>query len=99
MSDEEVLRRLDKIQATLQLAFAPQLADARAAIRADDVNEAILDLTEDWIGTSELQARVGKKTGKGARAVRDRFPALLAKGVLEARGSEARREFRRMGLV
>lgn len=99
MSDEEVLRRLDKIQATLQLAFAPRIADARAEIRADDVNAAILDLTEDWIGTSELQAQAGKKTGKGARAVRDRFPALLAKGVLEARGSEARREFRRTGLA
>jgi hypothetical protein len=98
-SDDEILRRLDRIQATLRLAFAPQLQQAGAAIRADAVSAAILDIAEDWTPTTQLQERVAKKAGVKARSVRERFPGLVEQGVLEVRGTEKRPEYRRTGLV
>jgi hypothetical protein len=99
MAEEEILRRLDLIQATLQLAFAAPLAEAREAIRSDKVNAAILDLAEDWVPSTALQDQASKKAGVNARAVRDRFPGLVAQRVLEARGSERKMEYRRTGIV
>lgn len=98
-SEAELLGRLDRIQATLRLAFAPQLAAARDTIRADEVSAAILDLASDWVGSTELQEKVAKKTKKGTRVVRDRFPGLVDSGVLEARGTERRMEYRNTGLI
>jgi hypothetical protein len=99
MTDDELLGRLDKIQATLQLAFRPQLEHVRNAVRSDDVNASILDLSDDWIGSSALQQAVAKKTGKSTRTVRDRLPELAEQRILDVRGSEKRLEYRRTGLV
>lgn len=98
-ADDEILRRLDLIQATLALAFAPQLREARNSIRADDVSATILDLTEDWTASKTLQDAVAKETSKTARRVRDRLPELVAQRVLEARGSERKMEYRKTGLI
>ena len=96
---EEILRRLDRIEATLRMAFTPQLEQARTVIMADKVNAAILEAATDWVPTTKLQQTVAKQTGKGERSVRDRFPALIRQGVLEVRGPEKRPEYRRTGLV
>jgi hypothetical protein len=98
MSEEEVLHRLDLIQATLQLAFRPQIESAREAIRADDVNAAILDETADWIASKALQDKVAAKTKKTDRTVRNRLAELVEQRVLAVRGS-ARPEYRRTGLI
>src|SRR5687767_6438835 len=99
MGDDEILRRLASIQAILRLAFAPQLAQAHEAIRADEINAAILDAADDWIGSSALQRKVANRTGKSTRAVRGRLPELAAQGILEVGGSEGRPEYKRTGLV
>lgn len=99
MATDEILKRLDLIQATLALAFAPQLRDASDAIRADDISAAILDLTEDWTASKTLQDEVARTTSKSSRSVRDRLPELVAQRVLEARGSERRMEYRKTGLI
>lgn len=99
MADEDILERLDRIQATLALAFAPQLAAAGEEIRTDPISAAILDATENWTPSTTLQAAVVKKTGKTARSVRDRLPQLVSRGALDARGSERKLEYRRTGLV
>lgn len=99
MTDDELLRRLDLMQATLQLAFKPQLDAARNALRADKVIAAILDETEDWIASSELQKRVATAVKTSDRTVRDRLPDLVAEGVLAMRGSERKGEYRRTGLI
>src|SRR4051794_39273634 len=100
MSDQqEVIERLDLIQATLALAFAPQIASARDKLREDDVSAAILDLAGDWIASTELQEQVADRTGKTARSVRDRLPDLVEMRALAARGSERRMEYRRTGLL
>lgn len=96
---EEIIERLDRIQATLALAFSEQIRAAGNEVRADRVNAAILDAAQDWIGTTALREKVGKQLSMTPRSVRDRFPRLLAQGLLELRGSEKRPEFRSTGLV
>jgi hypothetical protein len=99
MVDDEILRRLDLIQATLQLAFAPQLLEAREKIRGDEVAAAILDASKEWISSTELQQKVAKAAKVTGRSVRDRFPSLLEQRVLEARGTERRMEYRSTGII
>lgn len=99
MTDDDVVQRLDRIQATLALAFAPQLAAASEEIRADEISAAILDAAGDWTPSTELQTAVVKKTGNVARSVRDRLPQLVSRGGLDVRGSERKLEYRRTGLL
>ena len=98
-ADPEIIERLDRIQATLTIAFAAQIAEFRERIRADKVNAAILDAAEDWISSSELQNKVAAKVSMSTRSVRDRFPELMAERVLQARGAESRPEYRVTGLI
>ena len=98
-ADPEIIDRLDRIQATLSIAFAPQLAAYRERVREDKVNAAILDAAIEWIGSTELQGQVATQLSMSTRRVRDRFPALIADRILEAQGSEARPEYRVTGLI
>jgi hypothetical protein len=95
----EIIERLDRIQATLSIAFAAQIAEYRERVREDAVNAAILDAATDWVGSTELQETVSKKLSVTTRTVRDRFPSLIANGILQARGSDARPEYRATGLI
>ncbi len=97
MADEEILHRLDLIQA--QLAFTPQPDQARETSRADEVIAAILDETGQRVASPELQKRVGQKAKTSARTARDRLPELVGRCVLAVRGAERRAEYRRAGLV
>jgi hypothetical protein len=99
MADQEVLDRLDLIQATLQLAYKRELDQASKAIRADAVSAAILDATDDWIGSKKLQDAVAKKTKTSTRTVRNRLPELVAQRVLASRGPSTAPEYRRTGLI
>jgi hypothetical protein len=95
----EILRRLDLIQATLRLAFAPQLAVARKELLADGVAAAILEHGGEWAASTDLQKAAAKTCGKSTRTVRDRLPELVAQGILETRGTELRLEYRQTGLI
>jgi hypothetical protein len=99
VTDDELLRRLDLMQATLQLAFKPQLDAARTALRSDKVIAAILDETGEWIASSDLQKRVAAAVKTSDRTVRDRLPDLVAERVLAMRGSERKAEYRKTGLI
>jgi hypothetical protein len=97
--DEGIVRRLDLIQATLRIAFEPQITAVRETLRADDVAAGILDRTTEWVGSGDLQKAVAKASGKTTRTVRNRLPDLVARGAVETRGSDAAPEYRRTGLV
>lgn len=101
MADSELLRRLDLMQATLELAFKPQLDEVRAEVRSDAVNAAILDATSvsDWSASTDVQKAAAKASKVKERAIRSRLPVLVEKHYLEMRGTERAREFRRTGLV
>ncbi len=98
-ADPEIIERLDRIQATLSIAFAAQISEYRERVREDSVNAAILDVAADWIGSTELQEAVSKTLSVSTRTVRDRFPSLIANRILQTRGSEARPEYRATGLI
>jgi hypothetical protein len=98
-AEPEIIERLDQIQATLKIAFAAQIAEFRERIRADKVNAAILDAAGDWISSAELQEKVAVEVSMSTRSVRDRFPHLIAEGVLQMRGAESRPEYRVTGLI
>jgi hypothetical protein len=99
MADDEILRRLDLIAATLRLAFQPQLEATRTRMRTDTVIAAILDETEDWVASTKIQARVARSTGKSTRRVQERLVELLRFGAIEGRGTERKMEYRRTGLI
>jgi hypothetical protein len=99
MADEEVVQRLDLILATLRLAFKRQLGEARDEMRANTVTAAILDETTVWTPSTEIQRKVAKATGGGQSTVRSRLSELVEQGVLQARGSERKMEYRRTGLI
>jgi hypothetical protein len=99
MADQEILDRLDLIQATLQLAFKPQLDEARDRIRADKVAAAILDESEEWIASPELQKRAAAKARTSTRTVLRRLPELVSDRFLAVRGTGQKAEYRQTGLI
>lgn len=100
MADEELLRRLDRMQATLELAFRPQLEAARKSVRADEVNAAILDATTtEWTAAGKMQKAVAAVIKTSERTVRNRLSELVEQRFLEVRGSGSSREYRRTGLI
>jgi hypothetical protein len=101
MTDDELLRRLDRIQTTLELAFKPQLDAAREQVRVDPVNAAILDATSEktWTSSTVVQKAAAKASKVGERTIRTRLPELVDEHFLDVQGSERAREYRRTGLV
>jgi hypothetical protein len=97
--EKEIVRRLDLIQATLRVAFEPQITAVRETLHADDVAAGILDQTTEWVGSGDLQKAVARATGKTSRTVRNRLAELVTRGAVETRGSDAAPEYRRTGLV
>ena len=101
MADEELLRRLDRMQATLELAFKSQLDTARDNVRADPASAALLDATSEieWTRSGVVQKAALASSGVSERTLRIRLPELVAQHLLEVRGGGPAREYRRTGLV
>ena len=99
MSDEEILRRLDTIVAILQLAHRNEIESARATIRSDNVNAAILDASKKRVGGGRLTSAVKAKTNQSPATVNRRISDLLAIGVLEKKGGGPATEYRATGLI
>lgn len=96
---DEVVERLDLILGTLQLAFEAPITDARNRYRSDPIVAAILDETDDWVSSGELQQRVAKATSKSTRTVRERLRELADKRVLFVRGPGNQPEYRKSGIL
>jgi transcription initiation factor TFIIIB Brf1 subunit/transcription initiation factor TFIIB len=97
-ADPDILDRLDRIQATLQLAYSEQLRAASERLRSDPVTATILELAEDWVSSSELQTQVAKKLKVSDRTVRNRLVELTDARALIVRGG-GRPQYRSSGLV
>jgi Tfp pilus assembly protein FimT len=96
---EELVDRLDRVIAILQLAHGDAIERARTKIRSDKVNAAILDASAQWVGTATLQSTVMKKAGAKERTVQMRVVDLLAQGVIEKKGGGKNIEYKATGLV
>lgn len=101
MEDREVIRRLDKMVAILQLAHHEQIEQARVRIRADELNAAILDAAVKRIAAGSLTAAVRKavKKAPSERTVARRVAALVDQGALEQFGAGSKVFYQVTGLV
>jgi transcription initiation factor IIE alpha subunit len=99
VSGEDVVERLDKIAAILQMGFAPQLDAARKEIRGDEISAAILEATAEWTKSGVVQEAVANQTEKSTRTVRDTLAKLSDRGIITARGGGRNLEYQRTGLV
>jgi DNA-binding transcriptional ArsR family regulator len=97
---DDLVERLDLMVAILQLAFDAEIEDARNLIRADRLNAAILDATEDeFISSGELQRRIAADLGLTDRTVRARLSQLEARRLIRRRGEGRSTQYRAAGLV
>ena len=89
MADDEILRRLDRMIAILQLANHADIEEGRARIRADDLNAGILEAAAKEIAAGKLidVARCGAKGSPSKPTVQRRIAALVDQGALERIGA------------
>jgi hypothetical protein len=98
-TNEDVIERLDRIVAILQLAHREQIESTRTALRADKANAAILDGAKKLTPAAKLKSAVMKKTGVGASTFSERVAALIELGVLEKEGGGKATQYRATGLI
>lgn len=92
---DPVVERLDRLVTLLELALAPQLAEARLTVRADGLDAAILDAAAgDWTEAAKLRDAVAAATGKKERAIQIHVGELINKRFLLRRGSGNYVEYR-----
>lgn len=99
VENDEVLKRLDTIVSILQLAYRDEIERARATIRGDKVNAAILDGAKGWTPAGKLANAVKVKTSQSPATINRRITDLLAVGVLEKQGGGPTTEYRSTGLI
>lgn len=101
MVDQEIVRRLDKMLAILQLAYHEEIEQARARIRADDLNAAILEAAAKKMSAGDLTAaaRAVATGSPSARTVARRIATLVDQGALEQSGAGPKVSYEATGLV
>jgi len=92
---DPLIERLDHLTQMLELALAPQLQVARAALREDEIDAAILDAgSGKWKPAAELLREVEGATGKKKSAIHDHINRLLDRGFLKKQGGGPTTEYR-----
>lgn len=109
-SNDEIAARLDgiavnlqlgfdRVAAILQLAHRDAIENARSAIRADDVNAAILDATTKMTPAGKVTAGVKTKTGQSSATISRRLATLIELGAVEKHGAGPATQYRATGLI
>jgi Fic family protein len=99
MATNEILARLDKLVAIQQLVHREALDSARASIRADKVNAAILNATAKLTPAGKVVTEVKRKTGQSPATINRRIGALMELGLVERQGAGPATQYRSTGLV
>ena len=97
--DQDVANQVRELVALFKLAHRDEIDRARAAIRSDRVNAAVLDGAKKWTPAGKLRTAVAKKTGVGSTTFNERVAELLAAGVLEKDGGGPTTKYRATGLI
>lgn len=98
--DDELARRLDRMEAIFRLAFSDALTREGERVRAHKVDGPLVDAcAAGWVKSGALQKQVATATKISERSVRDRLALLASRGVLERRGAGAVVEYRSTGLI
>lgn len=98
-TNDEIVERLDKLVAIQQLVHREALERARASIRADKVNAAILDATAKLTPAGKVVSDVKKKTGQSPATINRRIGALMELGLVDRQGGGPATRYRSTGLV
>jgi hypothetical protein len=99
-ADEEVLDRLDRIIALLEVGFAQQIDRARSELRSDPVVAAVLELIADrWISSGELKRTVGQSVKVSEKTVQRSLAMLAGRGAIRGRGAGAGLSYRSAGIL
>jgi Fic family protein len=99
MTNEDIVRRLDKIAAILQLANYESIDSARAKLRSDKTNAAILMAAAKKSPAGKLIPAVKKKTGDSESTIKRRIATLVELGALERSGGGRTTAYQATGLV
>lgn len=97
-TDDEIVRRLDTMIVILKLAYADAIEKARANIRSDKANAAILDASKNWTAAAKVQAAAAT-AGSARSTTSKKVVELIDLGVLEKRGGGNTTEYRATGLI
>ena len=99
-SQDNIVDRLDRILAVLQLAHYDAIQRASTEIRRDKVNHAILDACEDdWTPAATVRDKAHAATGAQTSAIKRRISDLVARRALFERGATTDRAYKASNLV
>jgi Fic family protein len=98
-ANDEVLQRLDKIIAILQIAHKDEIERARNEINGDNVDAAILKVATKATPAGKLVKSVETKTKQTKRNVQRHVAELIERGLLEKSGSGTATTYKTTGLI
>jgi Fic family protein len=96
---DDVLERMDLLLATIQLAHAETIENARAKLLGDPIVAAIRDESQDWLSAGILTTNVARVTSVATRTVSRRLAELVSRGVLDAAGAGRSAKYKWSGLI
>lgn len=98
-ANHDVMQRLDKIIAILQIAHKDEIDRARQAITADKVDAAILKAANKEAPAGKLIKAVAAKTKVTDRSVQIHIAELIERGLLEKSGGGTATTYKTTGLI
>jgi predicted transcriptional regulator len=98
-ANDEVLQRLDKIIAILQIAHKDEIDRARAEITADKVDAAILKVASKETPAGAVVKAAATKAKVSGRAVQKHIAVLIERGLLERSGGSTATTYKTTGLI
>jgi hypothetical protein len=97
---DDVVDRLDRMLAILQLAHFEAIQRSSREIRKDPTNDAILEACSDgWVSSAAVRETVRGKTGAQDGTIKKKISELVARRALFERGSTTDRAYKSSNLV
>jgi hypothetical protein len=97
--NDEVLQKLDRIIAILQIVHKDEIDRARGDITADKVDAAILKAAAKATPAGQLVKSVQTKTKQTKRSVQRHVADLIEQGLLEKSGGGSATAYKATGLI
>ncbi len=98
-ANNEVLQRLDRIIAILQIAHKDEIDRARTEITADKIDAAILKATAKETPAGKVVKAAATKAKVSDRAVQEHIQRLVERGLLERSGGGPATTYKATGLI
>ena len=98
-ASEEVVQRLDKLIAIMQIAHKDEIERARTEIVADKIDAAILKATARETSAGKVVKAAASRAKTSERAVQEHVAELVARGLVEKSGGGPATKYRATGLI